>query len=52
MLVLPAPGGELLNWSPSGPRPPAPPETPPTSRIAYAATRAANRGQARSIIRE
>ncbi|MGV9365478.1 DUF993 family protein [Amycolatopsis sp. NPDC003731] len=37
MLVLPAPGGELLNWSPSGPRPPAPPKTPPTSRIAYAA---------------
>ena len=40
MLVLPAPGGELLNWSPSGPRPPAPPPTPPsppTSRIAYAA---------------
>jgi hypothetical protein len=37
MLVLPAPGGELLNWSPSGPRPPAPPQTPPASRIAYAA---------------
>ncbi|KDN16475.1 DUF993 family protein [Amycolatopsis rifamycinica] len=37
MLVLPAPGGELLNWSPSGPRPPAPPTTPTTSRIAYAA---------------
>ncbi|WP_410645207.1 dihydrodipicolinate synthase family protein [Amycolatopsis sp. lyj-346] len=37
MLVLPAPGGELLNWSPSGPRPPAPPEAPPASRIAYAA---------------
>ncbi|WIX84602.1 DUF993 family protein [Amycolatopsis sp. DG1A-15b] len=40
MLVLPAPGGELLNWSPSGPRPPAPPKTPQpptTSRIAYAA---------------
>lgn len=37
MLVLPAPGGELLYWSPSGPRPPAPPKTPPTSRIAYAA---------------
>ncbi|MEU0532755.1 dihydrodipicolinate synthase family protein [Amycolatopsis tolypomycina] len=37
MLVLPAPGGELLNWSPSGPRPPAPPTKPPTSRIAYAA---------------
>ncbi|WP_086839779.1 DUF993 family protein [Amycolatopsis kentuckyensis] len=37
MLVLPAPGGELLNWSPSGPRPPEPPKTPPSSRIAYAA---------------
>ncbi|MGW3964774.1 dihydrodipicolinate synthase family protein [Amycolatopsis sp. NPDC005003] len=37
MLVLPAPGGELLHWSPSGPRPPAPPKTLPTSRIAYAA---------------
>ncbi|MFF1611305.1 DUF993 family protein [Amycolatopsis sp. NPDC058278] len=40
MLVLPAPGGELLNWSPSGPRPPAPPKTPQpptTSRVAYAA---------------
>ncbi|HET6705141.1 dihydrodipicolinate synthase family protein [Amycolatopsis sp.] len=40
MLVLPAPGGELLNWSPSGSRPPAPPQTPlspPKSRIAYAA---------------
>ncbi|MEV4056348.1 DUF993 family protein [Amycolatopsis sp. NPDC049688] len=37
MLVLPAPGGELLNWSPSGPRPPAPPGTPPSSRIVYAA---------------
>lgn len=37
MLVLPTPGGELLNWSPSGPRPPAPPKTPPSSRVAYAA---------------
>ncbi|MEQ0564294.1 DUF993 family protein [Amycolatopsis sp. NEAU-NG30] len=37
MLVLPAPGGELLNWSPSGTRPPVPPKTPPASRVAYAA---------------
>ncbi|MEU4252363.1 dihydrodipicolinate synthase family protein [Amycolatopsis sp. NPDC026612] len=37
MLVLPAPGGELLNWSPSGPRPAEPPKTPPSARIAYAA---------------
>ncbi|WP_410596881.1 DUF993 family protein [Amycolatopsis sp. lyj-23] len=37
MLVLPAPGGELLAWTPSGPRPPEPPETPPSARIAYAA---------------
>ncbi|WP_206796463.1 DUF993 family protein [Amycolatopsis sp. MtRt-6] len=37
MLVLPAPGGELLNWSPSGSRPPAPPPAPPSARIAYAA---------------
>ncbi|WP_410672975.1 dihydrodipicolinate synthase family protein [Amycolatopsis sp. cmx-4-68] len=37
MLVLPVPGGGLVNWSPSGPRPPEPPGTPPSSRIAYAA---------------
>ncbi|HEY3479039.1 MAG TPA: DUF993 family protein [Streptomyces sp.] len=37
MLVLPVPGGELLNWAPSGPPRPDPPKTAPTSRIAYAA---------------
>src|SRR3954453_24135006 len=37
MLVLPVPGGGLLNWSPSGPPPPEPPKTPPASRIVYAA---------------
>jgi len=37
MLVLPVPGGGLLNWSPSGPPLPGPPETPPASRVAYAA---------------
>ncbi|WP_103352091.1 dihydrodipicolinate synthase family protein [Amycolatopsis sp. CA-128772] len=37
MLVLPVPGGGLLNWSPSGPPLPATPGTPPSSRIAYAA---------------
>ncbi|RSM48298.1 DUF993 domain-containing protein [Amycolatopsis balhimycina DSM 5908] len=37
MLVLPVPGGELLNWSPSGPPLPEPPKTPPASRIVYAA---------------
>ncbi|MEV6877908.1 DUF993 family protein [Amycolatopsis sp. NPDC051128] len=37
MLVLPVPGGGLLNWSPSGPPLPAPPKTPPASRVAYAA---------------
>ena len=37
MLVLPVPGGGLVNWSPSGPPRPGPPGTPPSSRIAYAA---------------
>ncbi|MEU5264457.1 dihydrodipicolinate synthase family protein [Amycolatopsis sp. NPDC021455] len=37
MLVLPVPGGGLLNWSPSGPPLPEPPKTPPSSRIVYAA---------------
>jgi hypothetical protein len=37
VLVLPAPGGGLTTWSPSGPPPPRPPAAPPTSRIAYAA---------------
>jgi hypothetical protein len=37
MLVLPVPGGGLVNWSPAGPRPPEPPGTPSSSRIAYAA---------------
>ncbi|WP_372670938.1 DUF993 family protein [Amycolatopsis kentuckyensis] len=37
MLVLPVPGGGLVNWSPAGPPRPEPPGTPPSSRIAYAA---------------
>ena len=37
MLVLPVPGGRLLNWSPSGPPLPEPPKTPPSSRTVYAA---------------
>jgi hypothetical protein len=37
MLLLPVPGGGLVNWSPSGPPLPEPPGTPPASRIAYAA---------------
>src|SRR5207248_1979010 len=37
MLVLPVPGGGLVNWSPAGPPRPDPPGTPPSSRIAYAA---------------
>ncbi|MGW4529022.1 dihydrodipicolinate synthase family protein [Amycolatopsis sp. NPDC004378] len=37
MLLLPVPGGGLVNWSPSGPPLPASPTAPPASRIAYAA---------------
>ncbi|NBH08508.1 DUF993 family protein, partial [Amycolatopsis sp. SID8362] len=37
MLVLPVPGGGLLDWTPSGPPCPGPAGTPPSSRIVYAA---------------
>ncbi|MEU7788073.1 dihydrodipicolinate synthase family protein [Amycolatopsis sp. NPDC049159] len=37
MLVLPVPGGGLLDWTPSGPPCPGPSGTPLSSRIAYAA---------------
>ncbi|WP_439382612.1 DUF993 family protein [Amycolatopsis lexingtonensis] len=37
MLVLPVPGGGLLDWTPSGPPCPEPTGTPPASRVVYAA---------------
>ncbi len=37
MLLLPVPGGGLVQWSPSGPPLPGPPGEPPSARIAYAA---------------